>query len=101
MLEKALKKTLFFAYFGVSKRFKIDTKSDPIFNVVFEAIWGGFGVPFGLHFESLGPFWGVKKFNFLWMSFLNPFLLAFGPLWGTFWGAWTGLLGPKTAYFSG
>ena len=40
-----------------------------------------------------------KNFNFLWVSFLNRFLLDFGSLWGAFWGAWTSLLGLKTAYF--
>ena len=89
------------AYFGLSKRFKIDAKSHPIFNVVFEAILAGFWVPLGLHFGGLGPILGGKNFNFLWMSFLNRFLLDFGPLWGAFWGTWTSSLVPKTAYFPG
>ena len=76
-------------------------QNHPIFNVVFEAIWAGFWVFFGLHFGGLGPILGGKNLNFLGMSFLNRFLLDFGLLWGAFWGAWTSLLGPKTAYFSG
>ena len=101
MLEKALKKPLFFAYFGASKRFKIDAKSHPIFNVVFESILAGFLVPFGLHFGGLGPILRGKIFNFLWIAFLNRFLLDFGSLRGAFWGARTSLLGLKTGYFPG
>ena len=101
MLEKTLKKPWFLAYFGPSKRFKIDAKLHPIFNVVFESILAGFSVPLGLDFGGLGPILWGKNFDFLWISFLNRFLLDFGLLWGAFWGAWTSLLGPKTAYFPG
>ena len=58
-------------------------------------------MPLGLHFGGLGPILGGKNFNFRWMSFLNRFLLDFGPLWGAFWGVWTSSLVPKTAYFLG
>ena len=66
--------------------------------------WIHFGWIFGPFWP---PFWGSwanfegQNFNFLWVSFLNRFLLDFGPLWGAFWGAWTSLLGLKTAYFPG
>ena len=60
MLEKVLKKPLFFADFGAYKRFKIDTKSHPIFNVVLEAILAGFRLPLGLNFGSWANLGGAK-----------------------------------------
>ena len=88
---------LFLAFQALQNWCKIASDFQCRFWIHFGWIFGPFWPPFW----GLGPILRGKIFNFLWIAFLNRFLLDFGSLWGAFWGARTSLLGLKTGYFPG